>query len=553
MNILITAPDNCFTLGIALADRLGASPLHTVRVLHAQPGGQFAAEVQEWQGDLVSHPRIQEFLMHAMQDMDAVVNLHAVFEPRHFEAEAAWGLDYAILGTYTLIQTANRAGIRRFVQGSTLRLFDRLPAHWQVTEMWRPRPTPHFDRLLPWLGELSVKEWTRRGAMQTVCLRFGDVVDAYDIENATPSPSWVHVDDAVHAVERALFFEADKVLDPGQPEWHVFHVMAAGARSKIKHRNVTGPVEERLSSASPPFLYRPQVDFASLLERQDGDDARDARSWQEVLAPPAPVASRPIRKVIIFGAGGPMGASAAHALHRNYALTLADIHPTLDEATARRRAAGDPDAILPPPLQEPHVYRSVDVRDHEQVLAACKGMDAIINVSVNREHPEDSFRVSTVGAYNMVRAAVAHGIRRFVQTGPLLQLVNGHGSHLWDYRIPVDAGSRPYENLYFHSKYLGQEILRVFAEYHDLEVAVMLFWELVHVDDPHHNPPFFVSWPDAGRALKAALEVPTLPSPYEQFNVSVDLPHGKFDHRKIRDVLGWEPADSLEHFWQDAL
>ena len=38
-----------------------------MRVLHAQSGGQFAAEVPEEQGDLPRHSRIREFLMQAMR------------------------------------------------------------------------------------------------------------------------------------------------------------------------------------------------------------------------------------------------------------------------------------------------------------------------------------------------------------------------------------------------------------------------------------------------------------------------------------------------------
>ena len=62
--------------------------------------------------------------------------------------------------------------------------------------------------------------------------------------------------------------------------------------------------------------------------------------------------------------------------------------------------------------------REVDVTDFDQVLAATRGMDAVINMTVMRHDPVEAFRVNTLGAYNVIRAAVECGIRRVVQTGP---------------------------------------------------------------------------------------------------------------------------------------
>ncbi|MCY3659051.1 MAG: hypothetical protein OXG36_08530, partial [Caldilineaceae bacterium] len=117
--------------------------------------------------------------------------------------------------------------------------------------------------------------------------------------------------------------------------------------------------------------------------------------------------------------------------------------------------------------------------------------------------------------------------------------------------IPVDAPCRPLDYLYHHTKYLGQEILRVFAEYHSLEVPVMLFWRLAALDEPHQIPPFAVTYEDSARSLRAALEAPSLPSPYEQFNISVDLPHRRFELGKAKALLGFEPRDQLDSHWMD--
>ena len=63
--------------------------------------------------------------------------------------------------------------------------------------------------------------------------------------------------------------------------------------------------------------------------------------------------------------------------------------------------------------------------------------------------------------------------------------------------------------------------------------------------------PFSVAWPDAGDAIRRAVEVPEsrLYSKFESFFVFTDLPHGKFRNDKIRRVLGWNPRYQLEARW----
>ena len=73
---------------------------------------------------------------------------------------------------------------------------------------------------------------------------------------------------------------------------------------------------------------------------------------------------------------------------------------------------------------------------------------------------------------------------------------------------PVDAPGRGFDHQYIHSKYLGQEICRVFAEHYDLEVPVLLFCALYNPDVVESGyDQFTISWADTGRALRRALEV----------------------------------------------
>jgi nucleoside-diphosphate-sugar epimerase len=232
-------------------------------------------------------------------------------------------------------------------------------------------------------------------------------------------------------------------------------------------------------------------------------------------------------KIVLFGAGGPVAAAAIKELAPHHTLRLADIRP----------------------LTYPHEFIQTDVTDPTQVHAAAQDMDAIINLSVIRPDPIMSFRVNMLGAYNVMRAAVAHKIKRVVHTGPET-IITGY----WlDHDITADAPPRPGTNYYLLTKYLGQEVVRSFAEHHALEV-IALYFHVFQSDDapePHRTAsPFLVSWEDTGRAFRAAVEAPPMPNRYEPFIITGDLPHGKFSAEKAQRLLGWQPQHSFPQHWQ---
>ncbi|HVG98424.1 MAG TPA: hypothetical protein VNK05_16065, partial [Chloroflexota bacterium] len=111
----------------------------------------------------------------------------------------------------------------------------------------------------------------------------------------------------------------------------------------------------------------------------------------------------------------------------------------------------------------------------------------------------------------------------------------------------------PGTSLYGHSKFLGEEAMRVFAEYYDLEVPALLFSIFADPETAQRRGggvfPMTVSWEDAGHAVRRALEVATLPSPFETFHILADLPHGKYSNAKARRLLGWQPRDTLARLW----
>ncbi len=530
MPILITGGDS------RLARSLAATlpPTMPVRLLDSHFSLPAPANAESLTGDL----RDPETVRAALAGVDTVIHLAPLVITEQ-TADASAALDMTMRGSYVLVNAARAAGVTKIILASTLDLFDRWPAHYQVNEQWRPRPEPHLEQLCPWLGELSVRENVRLGQIQTVCLRFGRLVDDADAAARPYDPRWLHMGDAVHAVTRALAYEAER-----RPDWAIFHITAPGPHAKLRLHHQ--------ASAGEAFGYQPRRDFAQQAAAW-APPARDERPWRAILAPTQPIPTRPIRRVVIFGAGGPMGASVTQELLSSYQLRATDLRG-LAEIAAENKPQG-PGAPLPIPVAAPHEEQRVDVRDPQQVLAACAGMDAIINCTVVRPDPVNAFLVNALGAYNVMRAAVAHGIRRVVHTGPLVQHVHGPGDYTWDYDLHVDAPARPFDQLYIHSKYLGQEIVRVFADHYGLEAPVLLFTALYNPDPaivPTGYSLFTISWPDTGRALRRALEVTSLPAPYVMVNISADLPHGRFDHDKARAMLNWAPRDDMAHLWQDS-
>jgi nucleoside-diphosphate-sugar epimerase len=424
------------------------------------------------------------------------------------------------------------------VLGSSLDLFATLPALWRVSETWRPRPEPTPEALAAYLAEISVRELSRIAATQMLCLRFGHVVTDAEVQGQPFDPRWLHVEDAVHGVVRALTAEAPE--GHPQPNWSVYHIAALGPRARVR---VT-------VAAQPPLEYAPRHDFRDTWPPQ-GPAPAETWAWEDAIVHGEPVPTRAIRRVVVYGAGGPLAAATSRLLAASHTLRLTDNRPLAEIiAENKPQSAGAP---LPEIFGAPHEVMTVDVTDPAQVIAAARGMDAIVNCTVIRPHPVEAFRVNTLGAYNVMRAAVENGIRRVVHTGPQLVTLGSPAGYNTDYFITADAPPRPSDHLYGHSKYLGQEICRVFAEYYGLEVPVLLFNnfsspERLRARD-RGSSPFAVSWEDAGRAMQRALEAPGFPSPFEVMHILSDLPHGKFDNEKAKRLLDWQPRDRLERGW----
>lgn len=257
-------------------------------------------------------------------------------------------------------------------------------------------------------------------------------------------------------------------------------------------------------------------------------------------------------RVVIFGAGGPVGAATIQSLKEHYTLRCTDAVP-LDQIVAEQRRQSD-HAPLPELLEAPHERTVVDVTDYEQVRAACEGMDAAINLTVLRHDLDKAFAVNSAGAYNVAKAAADAGLKRLIHTGPFHTRM-AHPSDFWqDHQIVDDVPLHPGDDLYALSKYLGGHITRVFAEERGLDVITFLFCGFRARDlqpgTGHGVGPFSVSWEDSGDSFLYGLRAGNMPTPYEVFFIAAATPDRKYRVDKAKRLLGWEASDTFDDFFR---
>jgi nucleoside-diphosphate-sugar epimerase len=238
--------------------------------------------------------------------------------------------------------------------------------------------------------------------------------------------------------------------------------------------------------------------------------------------------------VLILGGGGMLGPYVAKALAPYHNLRITDIKR--------------PDEDLP------GEFVAVDASSLSQVVAAAEGMDAIVNLSVLRQDRQLAFDVNTLGCYNMMQAAVIHKITRVINTGPHFTLA-GRTYERFDYEIGPDIPPQPGTNLYALTKSLGQEICKIYTEHYDIYVQMYLFYNFRDPADLRKGEryaPFLISWENAAEVFNLGLNVDleTLPSRCEVFNIFTDMPHGRFSNDKAKRILGFEPREDVSETWR---
>ncbi len=243
--------------------------------------------------------------------------------------------------------------------------------------------------------------------------------------------------------------------------------------------------------------------------------------------------------ILLIGATGFFGPHVVKELAPHHRLRITDVRPA------------------PPEMREQfpdHQYFDLDVTSQEQVMEGADGVDAIVNLSVVRHHPVLAFQVNALGCYHIMKAAVEHGIRRMVNTGPHFTVAGPSYEH-FDFRINPDVPPQPGTGLYPITKSLGHEVCRVFTEHHDVYVQDLLLYSLREEDELTAGAggvPFVVTWADAAQAVRLALEIDLarLPSKCEVFFIFGDIPQQRFLNDKAKRILGFQPEGDVAVLWK---
>ena len=158
MNLLITSAAS--TTAQVIANALAAR--HTLRLtdLPANAAGEIVAS------DL-NHDAGTDDLV---AGIDAIINIGYQGQ----SGSATHLMDYHTRRMYNLLQAASDAGVKRYVNISTLRLYEDHEENLVVTERWRTDPSAEdIELLTAHLAEYVCKEFARDRLIQVVNLRLG--------------------------------------------------------------------------------------------------------------------------------------------------------------------------------------------------------------------------------------------------------------------------------------------------------------------------------------------------------------------------------------------
>jgi nucleoside-diphosphate-sugar epimerase len=234
-----------------------------------------------------------------------------------------------------------------------------------------------------------------------------------------------------------------------------------------------------------------------------------------------------MKHVLVLGASGLVAPYVTPGLEPYYHLRLTDIKP---------HPFGKP--LIP-----------VNVTSYEEVFEASRGMDAILNFTVARDDPVQSFTVNTRGAYHVMKAAAMHGIKNVIHTGP--QMIRG----VYDHDFDIDDVPRiPGTGYYGITKYLSLEICKIYARAYGIQTVCFLFNGLgpkpTAPISRQDFSPFTVVWEDLQYACRLALEIESLPGNYQEFNMLSYLSHGKYLIERAKGILGYTPLERVEDYYK---
>jgi nucleoside-diphosphate-sugar epimerase len=145
-------------------------------------------------------------------------------------------IDQATRGIWNLLTTSHTT---RFIQLSSMRLYDAYGGGWALDETWAPRPSTTTANLAPYLAEAASREISRSRDIRCIVLRMDDILEPESWEAGAGTGTSLHIDDAIEAIVRAVDVPDQRL---GPDRWKAFNIVQGGPSSRCPASRATREV-----------------------------------------------------------------------------------------------------------------------------------------------------------------------------------------------------------------------------------------------------------------------------------------------------------------------
>lgn len=146
--------------------------------------------------------RDAKFLQSAMEDVDAIVHLAAIPDEDDFYTKL---MPINIEGTYTLLETARRCGVKKVILASTCQIAFGYPNSTFVTTDMAVRPVNLYS-CTKIFGEAVGRYYSDKFGMSIICLRIGyfQNYDSEFLQDSEVRKKWCSPKDLVQIIEKSI-------------------------------------------------------------------------------------------------------------------------------------------------------------------------------------------------------------------------------------------------------------------------------------------------------------------------------------------------------------
>lgn len=143
-----------------------------------------------------------KFLQTSMEDIDAIIHLAAIPDEDDFYTKL---MPINIEGTYTLLETARRSGVKKIILASTCQIAFGYPNSTFVTTDMAVRPVNLYS-CTKIFGEAVGRYYSDKYGMSVICLRIGyfQNYDSEFLQDSEVRKKWCSPKDLVQIIEKSI-------------------------------------------------------------------------------------------------------------------------------------------------------------------------------------------------------------------------------------------------------------------------------------------------------------------------------------------------------------